>query len=89
MTPKIHIENNISEHYTIIDVFAPNKTNLLYHITQTLSDLDLDIHTTKIKTQTDHTINAFYVKHKTHNKLQTNPELETLKTQLLQKLTNT
>ncbi len=57
---EIHFENDISDRYTIIDIFAQDAVGLLYKITSTLSDLGLDIYTARISTQADRAVDSFY-----------------------------
>lgn len=86
---EIRIENEVSDRHTVIDVFAPDETGLLFRIARALSDLDLDIATARIGTQADRAIDAFYVRHKTQGKITDAGALEGLQAQLLQKLTDT
>ena len=58
---KVVFEAGVSDIYTVIDVFAQDTVGLLYKITRTLSDLGLDIHTAKITTEVDQTVDAFYI----------------------------
>tara|TARA_Y100000588_G_scaffold333041_1_gene371697 strand:- start:11883 stop:14546 length:2664 start_codon:yes stop_codon:yes gene_type:complete len=83
---EVKIETDISDQHTVIDIFAPDETGLLYRITRALSDLDLDIAAARIGTQADKAIDAFYVRHKSNGKIESDQDLEDLQTQLLQKL---
>ena len=58
---EVHFENDISDRYTVIDVFAQDAVGLLYRITRTLSDLGLDIYTARISTQANKAVDSFYV----------------------------
>ncbi|HCR16473.1 MAG TPA: hypothetical protein DIU35_03235 [Candidatus Latescibacteria bacterium] len=64
--PSIKIEteiifgNDISDDYTVIDIFAQDAVGLLYKIARSLSDLGLDIGTTRVNTQGDRAVNSFY-----------------------------
>ncbi len=58
---EVHFENNISNRYTVIDIFAQDAVGLLYKITRALSDLGLDIYTARISTQADKAVDSFYV----------------------------
>ncbi len=86
---EVRVENDVSDEHTVIDIFAPDETGLLFRITQALSDFDLDIATARIGTQADRAIDAFYVRHKRDGKIADPERLEALQTQLLQKLTDT
>ncbi|MDA3834636.1 MAG: hypothetical protein PF495_14725, partial [Spirochaetales bacterium] len=58
---KVIITPDGSEHHTIIEVFAEDKTALLYNITRTLTDLGLSTHKAQITTQGDQVVDVFYV----------------------------
>jgi [protein-PII] uridylyltransferase len=47
--------------YTIIDVYAPDSAGFLYRVTETMSELGLDIYFAKIATRVDGIVDAFYV----------------------------
>jgi len=61
LPPEIRIDNETSDFYTIIDVFADDRVGLLYDITRTLSALGLDISLAKISTKVDRAADVFYV----------------------------
>lgn len=87
--PEVRIDNDISDAFTVVDVFARDEVGLLYRITEALSDLDLDISTARISTQADRVIDAFYVRAKTDGKV-TDPEaLSQIRCKLLEKLADT
>ncbi len=87
--PEAHIDNDISDQFTVIDVFARDEVGLLYRITEAMSDLDLDISTARISTQADRAIDAFYVRHKTSGKIQDERSLAEILFKLLEKLADT
>jgi [protein-PII] uridylyltransferase len=59
---QVKFENDISEEFTIIDVFAQDRPGLLYTITRTLSELGLSIARAKISTEATRAIDSFYVR---------------------------
>ena len=81
---RIVIENDISESYTVIDVFAQDAVGLLYKITRTLSKLDLDIYTARIGTQGDRAVDAFYVTRRSGEKVQDEEGLRRVESALLE-----
>ena len=87
--PEVLIDNDISDQFTVIDVFARDEVGLLYRITDALSDLDLDISTARISTQADRVIDAFYVRHKQSGKVQDEASLSEIRSKLLGKLADT
>ena len=58
---KIEIDNAASDRATIIEVYAHDRTGLLYDITRRLFSLGLDIILTKITTEIDQVADIFYV----------------------------
>jgi [protein-PII] uridylyltransferase len=61
-TTQVKFENDTSDEYTIIDVFAADRPGLLYAITRTLSELGLSIARAKISTEATKAIDSFYVR---------------------------
>lgn len=59
---QVEIDNEVSEEYTVIDIYAHDKVGLLYLITSTLSKLGLYIGVSKISTKVDQVADVFYVK---------------------------
>ena len=89
VSTEIRIDNDISDQYTVIDIFALDEVGLLYRITEALSDLNLDISTARIGTQADRAIDAFYVAHKDSGKIEDPSELDEIRSKLLEKLADT
>jgi [protein-PII] uridylyltransferase len=59
--PKIAVDNQLSDEYTVIEVKCPDRLGLLYLVTRTLSALDLDIASARIATEIDQALDTFYV----------------------------
>ena len=59
--PKVVFDNQISAHYTVIDIDAPDDVGLLYRIAYMGDELDLDIHMAIINTVAARAQDAFYV----------------------------
>lgn len=59
---RVEIDNEISTHYTVIDVYTRDRAGLLYDITQTLAGMNLTIGVAKISTKVDQVADTFYVK---------------------------
>ncbi len=50
---EIQIDNEISDEFTVVDVYTHDSVGVLYAITRTLSELGLDIHLSKVATEAD------------------------------------
>jgi len=59
---RIEIDNEVSDSYTVIDIYAHDKVGLLYLITSTLSRMGLYIGVSKISTKVDQVADVFYVR---------------------------
>jgi len=59
---KVEFDNEVSEDYTVIDIYAHDKVGLLYLITSTLTHLGLYIGVSKISTKVDQVADVFYVR---------------------------
>ncbi|HWR73200.1 MAG TPA: HD domain-containing protein, partial [Nitrospirota bacterium] len=59
--PTVNFDNESSDRFTIIDITARDRIGLLYGITRTLYDLNLDIASAKINTEGEKVIDAFYI----------------------------
>jgi [protein-PII] uridylyltransferase len=58
---EIHIDHEVSDDFTVIDVFADDKQGLLFVIARTMVSLDLSIHMARIGTRLDQVADVFYV----------------------------
>jgi len=59
----VNCDNSTSDRYTIIDVFATDRTGLLYTIARTLFEEGLSVWRAKIGTYLDQVVDVFYVTH--------------------------
>jgi len=58
---RVEIDNEISDQYTVVDIYTIDKVGLLYDITRTLSKLGLYIGVAKISTKVDQVADTFYL----------------------------
>jgi len=58
---EVKIDNETSDHFTVIDVFADDKQGLLHEIAKALYELGLSVHSAKIGTRLDQVVDAFHV----------------------------
>ena len=66
---KIVIDNESSEKYSVIEVYAADLPAQLYHITQAMADFGLNIHKAYIATEVEQLIDVFYVLDSNQQKL--------------------
>jgi [protein-PII] uridylyltransferase len=59
---EVTVDNDASDFYTIVEVGAADRIGLLYEITRTFADLELDVHLAKVATYGERVIDAFYVR---------------------------
>jgi [protein-PII] uridylyltransferase len=58
---KVQFENDVSDDFTIIDIFAADRPGLLHDVTRALSEQNLRISRAKISTEANRVIDSFYV----------------------------
>jgi len=66
---QIAVDSSTSEKYTIVEVFAPDRTGLLSVIAQALFALGLSIQTAKVATHLDQIVDVFHVVDQTGQKI--------------------
>ncbi|MDP9342026.1 MAG: ACT domain-containing protein, partial [Actinomycetota bacterium] len=59
---KVTVDNGASDFYTVIEVEAADRIGLLFDVTRTFADLDLDVHVAKVATYGERVVDAFYVR---------------------------
>jgi len=59
---RIHFDNEVSELRTLLEIETEDRIGLLYTISQTLSEVELDISAAKICTEKGAAIDSFYVR---------------------------
>ncbi|MDA3903679.1 MAG: [protein-PII] uridylyltransferase [Desulfuromusa sp.] len=82
----VEIDNDVSDRYTVIDIFANDKVGLLYEITRTLNELGLYIAVSKISTKVDQAADVFYVCDIFKQKITDLAKLEKIRTVMLERL---
>jgi len=80
---QIRFDNSTSDDFTIITVFAYDRTGLLYDISKTLFDLQLDLQIAKVSTHLDQVVDVFYVTDVDGKKVSEPTRLYTLRQTLL------
>jgi [protein-PII] uridylyltransferase len=81
--PHVTFDNDCSEHFTVIDVFATDRFGLLYVLAHTLHDHGLSVQLARIATHIDQVVDVFYVMDQEHRKLRDAAQIERLRAALL------
>jgi [protein-PII] uridylyltransferase len=83
---RVEIDNEVSDQYTVIDIYAHDKVGLLYQITRTLKELGLYIGVSKISTKVDQAADTFYVQDIFGQKITSPEKLDEIRIRLLESL---
>jgi [protein-PII] uridylyltransferase len=83
---KVIVDNQSSDFFTLIEVFADDRVGLLYLITHTLFNLKLDIKIAKIATKGDQIADVFYVRDLYGQKMEDEDQLKEIERALLHRL---
>jgi len=83
---EIEIDNEVSDHFTVLDVYTQDRVGILFAITNTLFRLGLSIHIAKITTNVDQVLDVFYVTDAAGQKILEPGRLEHIRSELLRRL---
>ncbi len=83
---EVQIDNETSDRFTIIDVFADDKQGLLYVITHAIFRLGLSVHAARISTRLDQVADVFYVTDQQGGKLEAPARLEAIRTTIQEEI---
>lgn len=61
ISPRVIVDNESSDGYSVIEVYSADLPGQLYQITQTLADFGMNIHKAYIATEVEQLIDVFYV----------------------------
>ncbi len=86
LPPRVTIDNDSSDRCTVIDVFAHDRTGLLYAISRLIYEMGLSVELAKISTHLDQVVDVFYVTDADGDKLEDRHRLQELKDTLTQRL---
>lgn len=76
---EVQIDNETSDRFTIIDVFADDTQGLLYVITRSIFQLGLSVHAARISTRLDQVADVFYVTDQHGAKIEDPARLEAIR----------
>lgn len=80
---RVDIDNEVSESYTVMDIYTHDKVGLLYLITSTLTELGLYIGVSKISTKVDQVADVFYVRDIFGHKITSEDKLTEIRSKLI------
>jgi [protein-PII] uridylyltransferase len=83
---EVVVDNEASDFFTLIEVFASDRIGLLYLITRTLFDLQMDIRIAKIGQKGDQIADVFYVRDLGGQKIEEEQQVNEIKNTLLHQL---
>ncbi|MGL1932806.1 MAG: [protein-PII] uridylyltransferase [Desulfotalea sp.] len=81
--PRVVLDNESSDVYTVIEVYANDRLHLLYSVAQTLSDLGINIYRAYIATEVEQLIDVFYVLGSDGTKIESSSQQEKIVSKLL------
>lgn len=84
--PQVIIDNESSDFFTLVEVFASDRIGLLYQITRTLFDLQLDIRIAKIGVKGDQIADVFYVRDMYGQKIENEQQVNEIEDALIYQL---
>lgn len=81
--PQVRVDNESSDFFTLIEIFADDRIGLLYQITRSLFYLRVDIRIAKIATKADQVADIFYVRDLEGQKVEDEERIKEIKKALL------
>ncbi len=58
---KVEIDNEASDFYTVIEIYTHDRPGLLYHVTQKIFEMGLNLYLARISTKVDQVVDVFYI----------------------------
>jgi [protein-PII] uridylyltransferase len=83
---EIRIDNETSDRYTILDVFADDRQGLLYVITNAIFSQGLSVHAARISTRLDQVADVFYVTDAEGRKVEDAGQIERIRQNMRQQI---
>ncbi len=81
---RVEVDNEVSEEYTVLDIYAHDKVGLLYNICKGLKELGLYIGVSKISTKVDQAADTFYVQDIFGQKVTKSEKIDEIRRHLLE-----
>jgi [protein-PII] uridylyltransferase len=85
---EVEVDNDVAQHFTVLDVYAQDRVGVLFAITNTLFHLGLSIHLAKITTNVDQVLDVFYVTDAHGRKIHDEVQLAHIRDEIIERLTD-
>jgi [protein-PII] uridylyltransferase len=82
----VHLDNDASTGFTIVEVSAPDRIGLLFQLTSALHELGLDVHLAKVTTYGGRVVDAFYVRDLGRSKIEDDAAADAIRDGVLKRL---
>ena len=86
VAPEVLLDNAVSNQFTVIEVSGLDRPGLLFELTSTISDLNLDITSAHITTFGEKAVDVFYVTDLTNKKITSPQRQKAIRERLLRVL---
>src|SRR5690606_14480793 len=86
--PTVRVDNELSQHATVIEIEASDGIGVLYRITRAIADLDLDVRSAKVQTLGRTVVDSFYLRDRTGAKVTDERQLAELERAIVHALTD-
>ena len=83
---RVQTDNSTSDYFTIIEVFAADRSGLLHRVARTIFELGLSVRLAKIATYLDQVLDVFYVTDHDGHKIDEPGRLEAIRARLLDEI---
>src|ERR1700741_5482417 len=83
VAPEVLVDNTLSNQFSVVQVSGLDRPGLLYELTNTLADLNLDITSAHITTFGEKAVDVFYVTDLTNKKITTPQRHSAIRERLL------
>ncbi len=83
---KVHLDNEASRDYSVLEISAPDRRGLLYAVTRALHEMRIDIHLAKVDTIGPEVFDAFYIRRENGSRIEEWDEVERLERRIAEVL---
>jgi len=86
VTPYVEIDNSLSERFSVIEVSGKDRPGLLYDLTKSLSDMNINIHSAHIATFGERATDVFYVLSQNGEKVFSRKKINSIEKELIKSI---